>query len=434
MLGGNINSYMSQSVIKNCNVKIYPITASSSYFLDKTRIVSLRMERTNNGVLDVAPTDSLVFEIINWSTINQTYKNMMTTRGTYLKVGFTVENTDTQYKIVECVKDCTVDRRQNKATLTLCSPFEFMTGNNFVEEVMWDVWDLTNNREITGQNFHSFPLRSETTFFEGVQYHAISKGKGAVIKNVTYSQTYPPAHTPQTFPPYNQADYFELKSLTSTTTDLTLDEINITSEIKESLDDNDRSEIVVYGLKEGTEEWLMSSEAVVYTSDPYQFTFNIAEKVGKPIVVTHLYVWGHNGQPQVMDKFYFRVSNNSVFFYLKNPNDPPPEKGTYYVFNVYGYIAEPVDKTVALDDNTKPYISIPTFLHDSEYIGAIQSTLRSFYSHKTYIDFDCRFDPRIEPMDVIYISGVGKIKVEKVSMAFNGAFSGHVRGRLIVSE
>ena len=425
--GGNYDTYMAQTVIKNCDVRLYQNQNTSTYFLNKTRIVSFRMERSNEGIVSNAPNDNMVIEIINWNSLGATYKTLMTTRGSYIKVGFVMENVATTYKIVQCVKECKIDKRKNRATLTLCSPFAFMTGNNFIAEVKYNVFAIAGGTEISAENFDSFPLRSLTTFFEGVQLTAMSLGRGVKVPNRTTSEVYPPAHT-QTYPPYNLGDYYSLIDLSTTNTTITLDEMNITSVIQESEDDNDRSNIKFYGLQSGTAEQFVSQYAV-YSSFPYEVSIDLNQFPQK--VITSFLIHGHNGQPIIdISNFYYRVSNNSVFFSLKNASIEPPYQGSGYYFNLIGYDAKELDRSV-LDNETEPYVFLTTLLNGGTKIATAQSRTRAYYSHKTFIEFDCRFDPRIEPLDNIYIAGVGTIKVEKISMTFNGAFKGHIRGRLV---
>ena len=56
---------------------------------------------------------------------------------------------------------------------------------------------------------------------------------------------------------------------------------------------------------------------------------------------------------------------------------------------------------------------------------------RSFYAHKSKVELSCRIDPRIEPLDNVAIPNVGVVKVEKVTLKYNGGFKGSIRGRLV---
>lgn len=421
-LGGSFNTYLRRNVITNCDVRVYQNTANSGYFLDRTNIASFRMERHNDGVVANAPNDSATIEIVRWSSLGSTYRTILSTRGAYVKVGFAIENVVTTYKMVMCVKDCKVDKRRNMATVTLVSPFDFMTGNNFVAEVAYDVLNMSTYQEVTANNYDSYPLRSQTTFFEGAQFEALSKGQAIVATNVQSSQAYPLPNSSPTYPPFNQANYYTLKSLTSTTITYVVEEINILSDISDSIDENDRSEITFYGLVAKEEGTITSEGQYGYSGQMCEYTF----KLDKQYVITNVKVTAGMGA-DMTSLFYWRVSNNSVFFITKQPLSDT----YYFYFAVFGYEAEQVDSVTALDDNTQPYVFLPTYVSSNAKLTTAQSNTRSYYSNKTYIEFDCRLDPRVEPMDNIYVANVGTIRVESVSMDYQGSFRGHIKGRKI---
>lgn len=421
-LGGSFNTYLQRNIITNCDVRVYQNIANGGYFLDRTNIASFRMERHNDGVVSNAPNDSATIEIVRWSNISSTYRTILSTRGSYVKVGFAIENVVTTYKIVMCVKECKVDKRRNMATVTLVSPFDFMTGNNYVAEVAYDVLDYGGGAEVTRYNYDSYPLRSQTTFFEGAQFEALSKGQAIVATNVQSSQAYPLPSSSSTFPPFNQDNYYTLKSLTSTTITYLVEEVNILSDITDSIDENDRSGINFFGLESGEVVPVLSGNGEQYAGQQFQLTL----KLDKPYVITRVFV-GNALAQDLTNEYYWRVSNNSVFFISKTL---PSSSGTRYCV-AYGYEAKLIDTVTALDNNTNPYVFLPTYLDTNSKKTTAQTDTRTYYSHRTYIEFDCRLDPRIEPMDNIYVANVGIIRVESVSMDYQGSFRGHIKGRKI---
>ena len=60
----NYDTYMSRDVITRCDVKLY--TNSGTSFLDKTKIVSFKMTRKNEGVVSKAPYDNTVIDYNLW--------------------------------------------------------------------------------------------------------------------------------------------------------------------------------------------------------------------------------------------------------------------------------------------------------------------------------------------------------------------------------
>ena len=67
--------------------------------------------------------------------------------------------------------------------------------------------------------------------------------------------------------------------------------------------------------------------------------------------------------------------------------------------------------------------------YDQNEMNYAQAKIRNYYSNKRMIEFECRIDPSIEPLDYITTDGLN-YWVEEVDIDFNGGFTGRIKGRV----
>ena len=70
-------------------------------------------------------------------------------------------------------------------------------------------------------------------------------------------------------------------------------------------------------------------------------------------------------------------------------------------------------------------------MNNSAQLQIAQANARAYYSHRNYYECECRIDPRIEPLDKVWVENVGFVMVEEVEVNFNGGFRGKLKGRII---
>lgn len=397
MLGNsNFNTYFSKNFIYDCNVIVS--ANEGGMLFDKEHIASMTMTRENECALSFAPNDTVVIDVIKWNTLSQEIRDYLTTPTSYawqnfVWLFFEVNGDSTTYGIVFAVEKVEVNTKKWHAKLTLCSPFKTKTG-------------LTWGWLLSPYGFDTFP--NGTTSFEALQHTAVNLGKGMVIPN--YQDYY-----------WNDYDFIDLDR---SIVDLTLNTLNITSDIVESEDENDRSDIEFVGIKAQTPDTLYT-QTKAPTTDYWGnlvLNFDTFNFEGKSYVISAVRVNITHAGTDVTSQFNVGIYSNQVSVTSKSGASL---SSVNYVLTIEGYEAE-------LDEpQNENYAKSYVWVTGSQGLTDAQAKTRAYYSNKKYIDFDCRLDPRIEPLDNIFVSGVGTIKVEKVTMKFNGGFSGHIRGRLI---
>lgn len=395
MLGNfNFDTFFANKLLTNCNIKV--VANEWGELFGKEHIAGFTMSRENECALSFAPNDTVVIDIINWNTLSEDAKYWLSKPTSYdfqnfVWLMFFVNGESTTYGVCLAVEKIEINTKKWRAKLTLCSPFRTQTS-------------LIN---YFGYNdFDTFPVSA--TVFEAYQNIAVNTGKGMIIPN--YQDYYWDDHT---FVDINRSDV-----------DVMFNELNITSDIVESEDENDRSNIEFVGIKPKTADTLFTETKAPewdfwheHLELSFFFDFDGKQYVASSITVTIT----HAGS-DVTNLFDIFKYNDHIL--VKNKSGASLSQ-VNYVLDIKGYEAE-------LDEPTSQnYVKSYTWVTGSQSLADAQAKTREYYSHKKYIEFDCRLDPRIEPLDNIYVEDVGVIKVEKVSMRFNGAFNGHIKGRLI---
>ena len=398
MLGNNnYNTYFLNKLIQNCNVLVY--ANEFGLLFDKENIVSLTMTRENQCALSFAPNDNVVIEVIDWNGLSAETRYWFQNPTSYewqnfVWLFFEVNSDMTTYGICFAVEKVEVNTKKNRAKITLCSPFRTKTSliNNFGYD----------------DTFDTFPVSATT--FEANQHTAVNLGKGLIIPN---------------YQDYYWFDY-DLVDINRNTIDVYFDELNITGDIIESEDEYDRSEIVFCGIKPKTEDTLYTETKAPewdFWHEHLQLYFTPFYFEGKQYVASNVKVQITHSGNDVTSQFDIHKYNDRIS--VNSKSGASLAEGVNYVLTIKGYEAE-------LDEpSSQNYVKSYTWVTGSQGLADAQALTREYYSHKKYIEFDCRLDPRIEPLDNIYIANLGVVKVEKVTMKFNGAFNGKIKGRLI---
>lgn len=417
MLTGNFDNYMKQTVIKDCDVEIYKFEATSlTKAFDKTNIESFSMRRTNKGVCESMPNDSIAFTIMDWESIDTTNKNFFLQNAGYkfFVVRFVIENEKTTNGYVFFLKKCEVDERRNKATITGESPYNALVGKNNAVELF-----------LLGENF-SFPdlietLPNRASIAEYVQHCAIGLGKGAKQANLNFTST-----------PKLANEYVDLVSGFS----LILDTKNI-YDYKKSLDEEDKSTITYYGM-------VSSGAQTVVGSDYYDVTSAFEKPTISMSFAEQVSVLDFNARRQqggstydVKNSYELHKSLGIAFLGDQHLSFAVVAKyiglsasvGSRYTVEFLGY------KNLSFDipDTNNYYIKCQSLMNSSAQLAVAQTNTRAYYSCRNYYECDCRIDPRIEPLDKVAIEGVGVVSVEEVNLTFNGGFRGKLKGRVVHS-
>ena len=397
MLGNNdFDTIFAKSLITDCN--IFVVANEGGALLDKAHISSFTMTRENECAVSFAPNDTAVLEIINWNTLSADAKYIFSKPTSYgfqnfVWLFFVADNEQTNYGICFAVEKVEVNTKKWRAKITLCSPFRTKI------RPVWGDFSLDT------YGFDAMP--SDVTAFEELQHIAVNTGRGLIIPN---------------YQDYYWNDYDFVDDINRGQVDVTFNKKNILGDIVESEDDNDRSEITFVGIANKTGEELFSeTKQPTLTSGVPTLNFTLSYG-NKSFIITEAKVYITHSGSDVTNLFTISKYSTRISLYCRSSS---LSTGVNYQCIIKGYEVELAKPT------TDTYVKSYTWLEGSAGLLETQAKTREYYSHKKYIEFDCRLDPRIEPLDNIFIDNLGVIKIEKVTMTFNGAFKGRLKGRLI---
>lgn len=378
-------NYFKQPTIYNCDVKVYD--ENNNLLCDKKNIISFRFKARNDYVGSSLPTKDCSIEIINWSSLSNTIKTYLSTVGNIVKVRYVVQSTETtDYEIFK-VKNVTIDRKEINATVELASLFNFMTRKTGKQE-----YGILDTEYHLLQNMKSFPLNVSNAV--KWQEFALFQCKGLYIK---------------------QDATIDYKDFDVTTVNGSYSGENIIDDYEYKYDD-DKSGLRVFGIETGTEIELASKTV---TSSGQGADKSLNKLWEYESVVTRI-----------------TTSNTSMSINYVTVNGVYVELLLYSVpavIKVYGYQAELTE----IPNDVDYYISTYTVETGSDEANAIQTYARGYYANRKMIDFDCRIDPTIQPLDIVNIDleeGIERVAIEEVSINFNGGFTGHIRGRVCGTE
>jgi len=398
MLGNNnFDTFFSQNLISNCNVLVYENDSGGTLLLDREHIANFTMSRENECAVSFAPNDTAVIEVINWNTLSADTKYWFSKATSYgfqnfVCIKFQVNGEQTTYAIYFAVEKVEVDTKKWNGKITLCSPFKTKTSP------VWGGYPL----DIYG--FDAMP--NDVTAFEQLQHIAVNLAKGLVIPN---------------FQDYYWNDYYFV-DINKKVIDVQFNTLNLLEDIVESEDSNDRSDIAFLGIanKEG-EQLYSETKAPTIIADVPQLDFTFIYQ-GKSYIITSAKVFITHSGSDVTNLFTITRGSNSISLSSRSSS---LAVGVNYVCVIEGYEVELARPT------TDYYVKSYVWLEGSAGLLDAQAKTREYYSHTKYVEIKCRLDPRIEPLDNVFVDGLGTIAIEKVDMTFNGGFRGSLKGRLV---
>lgn len=399
MLGNaNFDTYLSRNLISNCDVVVYENDSGGTILLNKEHIASFTMTRENESAVSFAPNDTAIIEVINWNTLSANTKYWLSQPTSYafqnfVYIRFQVNGELTNEAIFFAVEKVEVDTKKWRGKITLCSPFKLKT------QPFWGSYPLDN------LGFDALP--NDVTAFEHLQHIAVNTAQGLVIPN---------------YQDYYWNDYDFVTDINRKNIDVVYNKLNILEDIVESEDDNDRSNITFLGIvnKEGDTLYNVTKQPTIIADVPQlNFSFNYG---GKSFVITSAKVFITHSGSDVTNLFTINRGSNDISL---NCRSSSLSTSVNYQCVIKGYEVE------LARPSTEHYVKSYAWLEGSAGLLSAQAKTREYYSHKKYIEFNCRLDPRIEPLDNVLIDELGIIKIEKVSMTFNGGFRGSLKGRLI---
>ena len=381
---------------------------------DKTNIESFSMRKTNKGVCESMPNDSVTFTIMDWESIDNDIKTyfLQNTGYNFFAVRFVVENEKTTNGHVFLLKKCEVDERRNKATITGESPYKALTGKNNLVELA-----------ILGGGF-SIPdlietLPNRASIAEYVQHCAIGLGKGVKQASIDFTST-----------PQLANEFVDLVSGFS----LALDTKNI-YDYKKYLDEEDRSDVTYYGMVSSGSQTIVGSDYYDVTSAFEKPT--ISKSFAQQVSVLDFNAVRQQGGSTYNVKNSYELhkrlgialfgDQHLSFVAVAEYISLSASIGSRYIVDFLGY----TNLSFNVPDTNKYYIKCQSLMNSSAQLAVAQTNTRVYYSCRNYYECECRIDPRIEPLDKVYVDKVGTVAVEDVEINFNGGFRGNFKGRIV---
>ena len=401
----NWQNFFAQASIANCDVAIYKNITVGGYEVPtnasvrKDAIQSFKLKRRNSYVATKMPNDYLELKI-KWQKLDLNTQTYLRTQGNIIKIFFCVENTWTLSYIPLLINKCTLDKSTFIATIECVSVFNGMTHKN-------DYFP-------SGTEIKTLPIN--ITRAEGLQLSAVGGGRGleavnnggsawdnSMIARTLYTDSYDP----------NRKDHSLAKR-------------NILNNFKRYNNSEDFSQITVYGIESGTASVVHSQQGSIETSSPHDVWYGAFEYDKQYLITNVTY-----SALDINGNIY--TGTASTTFYsdkvVARMTDSADRHYTRVNFSFSGYEA----KQAKPNDNDY-YVLSPTAVEGSTQIATAQERIRGYFSYQEYVEFDCRFDPRFEPLDFINIKGIGWVAIEEMTLDFNGGFMGHIKGRLFSSN
>ncbi len=386
--------YFQQPTLYKCGIFVYDNNGNK--ILTKENISAFKVTSRNCYVFETIASDDGKIEIVNWKNLSSSVKNYLLSRNNFLKVSFVVQQEETLKCRLFVISQTLVDRKQENATITLCSPFSLMSSTSKI--------DVTR------------------TWAERIQLQAVAKAYGLRIPCVAYDNVVAIAYDELTGVGTISCGIDD-KAIDTFYSESSYDEINIYNDY-EFNNEEDKSDVVIYGRDSGTSSLIGSQQffLLAYYTTTTEYVFEKIEVYQKSLVGT---TWSYIGTnySSTFDNigltgFLTSLKNITITEFLTKAD-------------VYGF---PLAMTNIPTDIKTHYLQTPYLETGSQELTDIQNKIQGYYSHNRFIEFDCRIDPTFEPLDVIDMKIDGttyQLIIEEMYIEFNGGFNGHIKARII---
>ena len=390
------------SVRYDCDVRIYGGIGASTLICNKTNISQYTYKGYASWVVKDIPTYEIHFTILKWTTFpNKSYLN----HNSQIAVKYVVGNLETTgyrwFRIYNMEYDYNQDTMTiyaNSLLTRLTSSAHYTLGQN-TSTLITTMLGLTFDNFYITKSFSATYLPYKLTQGELLQQIALCN----------YSSY------------YTQEDDFYMESYDEIDGDRTYSEIkelNILSALTKSISDLPTSVNVGEWIND-TElaDFGTASKTVPTNPTPAEIFVSVPFSSQAFTTLSNC-VFKKNGI--IATPTSWNVYNDGVTARVQMPTG-----NATYTLEVNGYRQNQETKQVA------NALTISTPLQINADIDTMASSIVAYYSYNQVIEFDCRIDPRIEPLDLLFIYGKDLfVYVESVDITFNGGFSGKIKGRV----
>ena len=405
---GWLNSIKKQ-LISNANVYLYD--ENDDLVISKSDISNFQYKGRNSWVCKEYPSYEIQFTILNWT--NYAYQSSVA-KGLRLYLCYVIESYQTTDNRVYYIYDQVYDFQKDTMTIKAHSPLQELTSNvsvalgsnasTLVQDISTkqDYIDANLDLDYSGvdNDFTTDYIPQKITDGELLQHLALSTNCALLLYNT------------------NQ---LKLETIMNVVSTVQLDEINMLSKVESYISDLS-SDVAIA-------DWEDSAIALLGTTQI---------KTGNSVPVTmSMFYYYNEGEmalsqisPAIPETELTTLGGASVAHTPYEFNDCievrfSPNTNTTYVLKVNGKNHSQTTK----QDNSKTMLSLP-LVDDDTQKNDIINYVSDYYDMNEILSFECRIDPRIEPLDLIYVESVHKfIYVEEVTITFNGGFRGTIKGR-----
>lgn len=383
---------------------------SDSLICHNDKIVSASISYRNSWVCKNLPNISASVRVF-WNKLSATNQNKLSTKNAPVCLYYKVENKSTTEPIMLYVKNATIDYDERFATIELVDILQILTqdlmtvgttkykANIHISEWGTYIKQASNliNSFIYEYDPYVINFRSDRTLAEAIQEIAINTGCAICFEPAQVSNVW---KMNIAFRQYTNASRY-----------VVYPSLNIHNVISNA-----------YTLADET-----TSVEVVSL-----YNMNIEPNISySKILPTDVFYIGCN---------YMFSTGGSVQVYNTNGTAigtaQCDSKGYIHFTPTSWSTAEDITVAITLNvDNIQQYVStnntaiISSMTHDVSINLAIQTEAEAYYANDEYLEYNCRMNPAIIPLD-----NANGVLVEEVKLEFNGAYSGTIKGRKVKNK
>jgi len=403
-------------IITQSEIKIFDTNGND--LLTMSQIEKVETHLKNSFLYSYYPTEETNIDILGWNTLSQTIQQYLTTKGNFVYIKYGVEGIWTTGCRVGIIDEYQISYRQNRATIRCIGIInsKILTAKNIVPLYLfstshtWTASAVLSASSLPSDN-KTMNYSVDNNFSTMANLQQIGLTKAEAIQNlctacggavrVNYD------NDTQTF----TAGIYDVNHIEKCDMSFT----NIYDDISIKNFEN-YAQVSISGYTLGDTEQ-------VYTSGFYTSTgqFTQTGTIPSGYVITNT------------NNIYVVISNTTfpATSYMRNDNSISGSfnTGSYTGGGNYYIVAQKYIAPTYTQSNTA--LSIVSYLlpnDDATQKAIIEANALQYLSYEKEISFSGRINPVLEPLDYLGLDEIGLIILEEVSIVFNGAYSGRIKG------
>ena len=377
-----------KTAITGCDIEVY-LGVLGVLVLDKTFITSLTTKRVNRGVWDSIPFEETTIEVVGWKRLTQAQKNLFEI-GTVVSFSYVVNGYKTT-KLFQVLEEVAIDTNdENKATIKCAGAFRHSS----------QIRQINNFQRIVSYGYETYPMNISCA--EENQHLALTNGYGLRATGIGVLGL-----------------TTEQLNLGNCETIYSFNKKNIIGKIKQYPDTPNKAKIEACGVDVDAVEKVVAKKETLNDGNSYFVPFEEQSYVTS--IVAEAYINGSWRTLTSTECSRFTCAGGVEFNYLGS------QTPTSFRFTVNGKRVINVPTT----NSEKTLCSRLLLNTNTSRLETARNKARQYYAYDTYVEFDCRLDPRFEPQDCMFVDGIGILRIEETTLNFGGGFKGHIKARLV---